>query len=215
MTATSTSGEVTIMPAAASDSAAVAEILADAFAQDEHTLKLLPEDNHPERLRRLFDNMISEAFAAGGHVWMAVDAESGARLGAALWEAPGKRAPKWLRFRHAPSYARVFGERLGEAFSTDQVAIEHRPMVPHWYLKDIGTATTARGRGVGAALLNHRLAEADATGVGAYLESSSRSNVGFYTRFGFIERSVIPAVGTTDLIGMWRHAVRTTAAAPV
>jgi GNAT superfamily N-acetyltransferase len=213
MTGIPSSDGICVLPAAASDRAAVTEILADAFATDEHTVKLLPDAKRPERLRRLFDNMIREAFAAGGHVWIAVDSASGQRLGAALWEAPGKKPPTWLRIAHAVSYVRVFGDRLGEAFSTDQVAIRHRPMVPHWYLKDIGTSPDARGRGVGAALLNHRLADADSGGIGAYLESSSRANVGFYSRFGFTERSVIPAVGTTDLIGMWREPVQQTSSA--
>lgn len=193
-----------ILPAARSDSAAAAQILADAFANDEHTVGLVPAENRPDRLRRLFAVMVSESFAAGGHVWLAVDTESRTPLGVALWEAPSATAPIQHKLVHALSYARVFGSRLLDAARTDHVADAHRPGVPHWYLKDLGTAPEARGTGVGSALLKHRLAAADATGTGSYLESSSRANVGYYRRFGFVERSEIPAVGTSDLIGMWR-----------
>lgn len=206
-----------VLPAARSDGATAAEILAAAFSRDEHTVGLLPSGDRRRRLHALFTLMVDEAFAAGGHVWLATEipacdgpatdgpSSDGPRvLGVALWEAPGHAPPVHHTVWHLPAYAAVFGRRLRDALRTDRAAAAHRPRVPHWYLKDLGTAPEARGRGVGAALLRHRITAADATGTGIYLESSSAANVGYYRRFGFVERSVVPASGTVDLVGMWR-----------
>ncbi|MFV0535113.1 MAG: GNAT family N-acetyltransferase [Cumulibacter sp.] len=196
--------ELSVIPAARSDSGAVADVLADAFAADEHTTRLLPTDNRASRLRRLFNVVVADTFASGGHAWLAVDVSDRAALGAALWEAPGARVPSWRTIINAPQFLHIFGKRALDAHRTDRSCEAHRPGVPHWYLKDIGTVTAGRGRGVGTALLTDRLSVADEQGVGVYLESSSRANVGYYRRFGFVERSVIPAYGTIELTGMWR-----------
>jgi ribosomal protein S18 acetylase RimI-like enzyme len=204
MTDKSSRDRIAVIPAASSDGARVARILADAFAADQHTVGLLPESDRPARLRRMFELVVNDSFAAGGHVWMAVDSAAGSLLGVAVWDAPGRTAPAARRLLSLSAYLRIFGPRVLDAVRTDRAAGAHRPKVPHWYLKDLGTTPEARGRGVGSALLRHRIADADRTGTGVYLESSSRENVGYYQRFGFIERSLIPAAGTTDLIGMWR-----------
>ncbi|WP_134324515.1 GNAT family N-acetyltransferase [Cumulibacter soli] len=198
------SEEFLVIPAARSDSGAVADVLADAFAADEHTTGLLPTDNRSARLRRLFNVAVADTFASGGNAWLAVDATDRSALGAALWEAPGAHVPTWRTVINAPQFLHIFGKRAFDAHRTDRSCEAHRPGVPHWYLKDIGTATAGRGRGVGTALLTHRLSVADEQRVGVYLESSSRANVGYYSRFGFVERSVIPAYGTIELTGMWR-----------
>jgi ribosomal protein S18 acetylase RimI-like enzyme len=55
----------------------------------------------------------------------------------------------------------------------------------HWYLEFIGTASSARGRGVGAALMADALARFDQMGLPVYLESSNPGNLRFYRRHGF------------------------------
>jgi GNAT superfamily N-acetyltransferase len=55
----------------------------------------------------------------------------------------------------------------------------------HLHLVFLAVAPGARGRGLGAALLGERLAEADAAGVPAYLEASSPRNLPLYERHGF------------------------------
>jgi ribosomal protein S18 acetylase RimI-like enzyme len=51
----------------------------------------------------------------------------------------------------------------------------------HWYLEFIGTSDSARGKGLGSALLEDGLSH----GVPTYLESSNPRNLGFYKRHGF------------------------------
>jgi GNAT superfamily N-acetyltransferase len=55
-----------------------------------------------------------------------------------------------------------------------------RPSEELWYLAGVGAVT--RGRGIGTALLRHRL---DVVTGPAYLESSKRENIPLYERFGF------------------------------
>lgn len=203
---------VVVVPASPADRTVVARVLAAAFSSDAHTLGLLPTGPTGTRLTRLFARMTAETFDAGGHVYLAVDAESGGTaddapalpLGAALWEPPGRTTPARSLLRGTPTYVRVFGRRLGDALRTEWSMERHRPGIPHWYLKAIGTPPGARGRGAGAALLAHGLARADADGIGTYLESSTPANLPLYRRFGFVERGRVPAPGTVPPIAMWR-----------
>lgn len=202
---------IRIVPVARAHRRAAAAVLASAFRNDPHVTGLLPARDRDRRLRGLFSVMISESWAAGGHAWMAVDAASGDPLGAALWEAPGSAVPRSHRALHLLPYMRIFGARTLYALDSDTAANAYRPKVAHWYLKDLGTAPHAQGRGVASALVRHRMAEADAAGVGAYLESSRRENVPFYERLGFVDRGQFPVRGTSPLTSMWRPPVSTAA----
>lgn len=193
--------DVLLRPASPSDEDAAARILAQAFATDE----LLPPGNRDDRLRDVFLASIRETFGAGGHVWLADDG-AGRLLGVALWDAPGRAPRRRDRALAVPRYVRAFGARITGAIRADAVSERHRPLVPHWYLRAIGTVPQARGTGVAGALLRDRLSAADSTGSAAYLESSSEANARYYGRFGFVPINRIPTPGSTAAIGMWRPA---------
>lgn len=55
-----------------------------------------------------------------------------------------------------------------------------------WYLSILGVSPERQGQGVGAALLQPTLAEADARGVPCYLETFGEHTLGFYRRVGFV-----------------------------
>lgn len=76
---------------------------------------------------------------------------------------------------------------------------------PHWYLSLLGTDPRAQGHGLGSAVLQPVLERCDVDGAGAYLESSKRRNLDFYSRFGFqvIGELKLPAGPTMWL--MWRE----------
>jgi ribosomal protein S18 acetylase RimI-like enzyme len=59
------------------------------------------------------------------------------------------------------------------------------PPEPLWYLSLLGVAPDRQGRGVGSALLTDWLADVDAAGGCAWLETSRARNVELYRRFGF------------------------------
>jgi len=69
----------------------------------------------------------------------------------------------------------------------------YRPAEPHWYLRDIAASPRARGRGVGSALLRHRLAVIDAGGrEPVFLEATSAGSRRLYERFGFRAVGTVP-----------------------
>jgi ribosomal protein S18 acetylase RimI-like enzyme len=59
------------------------------------------------------------------------------------------------------------------------------PTAPSWYLPQIAADPACQGRGLGSALLTHRLSLIDAEGTPAYLESSNPANIPLYRRHGF------------------------------
>lgn len=200
--------DVRVLPASPADRADAARLLAEAFSTDAHTVGLLPARGRERRLNSMFSLSISDTLRAGGHVWLARDADDDRLLGVAVWQAPGETRGTLSELGSAAGYLRVYGRRIRDAAVTYRVADEHRPRVPHWYLAAIGTDPSARGRGAASALIRHRLAAADARGHGTYLESSSPVNVPVYQRYGFVELGTIPARGTAPLIGMWRASER-------
>jgi len=68
---------------------------------------------------------------------------------------------------------------------------------PHWYLLAIGVDPLLQCKGIGSALLQTVLVEADQTGHPCYLESTSERNIAFYERHGFrvLRRGEIPGGG--------------------
>lgn len=100
----------------------------------------------------------------------------------ALWLPPGE---------HVDAEAgRVLGEvirpgDLANVFALFRQTGAYHPAEPHWYLPFIGVDCALQGRGYGSALLTRALADCDAQGTPAYLESSNERNVPLYERFGF------------------------------
>ena len=80
----------------------------------------------------------------------------------------------------------------------------HHPAAPHWYLWTLGVDPRLQSRGVGSALLRHKIAEIDAEGATAYLESSDPKNVPFYERHGFEATGVIQVRDLPPLTPMIR-----------
>jgi GNAT superfamily N-acetyltransferase len=80
-----------------------------------------------------------------------------------------------------------------------EVLRENHPASPHWYLATIGVEPALWGQGVGGALLTALLAQVDASGLGAYLETDAPDRAGFYRRFGFCEASQLRVHGVAVL----------------
>ena len=74
---------------------------------------------------------------------------------------------------------------LGRLAATMGLLAEHHPDRDHDYLATMGVAPGARGRGVGGALLEHRLAAAEGRRRPAYLEASTGASARLYARYGF------------------------------
>ena len=151
---------------------ALSALLADAFVDDAIMIWTTPGDGRLERIRTFFEWFDLRA-AASGWLWTV---DGGA--GVALWVPPGTEAE--------------FDELT---FSVDDAGPEYesfwawaeeaRPAEPHWYLDHLAVEASARGSGLGVALIEHGLALARADGAPAFLCTSRPDNVGFYERRGF------------------------------
>ncbi|MEU6300279.1 GNAT family N-acetyltransferase [Streptomyces erythrochromogenes] len=195
-----------IRPARPTESAAIAALLARAFADDPVMAWMVPAFDRERRIARYFRLAQRQQRPRPGGVRVAVTRD-GRLLGAALWSGPGCWKTSAVRELAAlPGYARVFGLRgMPRAGEVQNTMHEAHPDTPHWYLPTVGTDRELQGMGVGSALLRQQLAECDRLGQPAYLESSNITNIPFYEGLGFRVTGEIrlPGGGPT-LWPMWR-----------
>eukprot|EP00769_Ergobibamus_cyprinoides_P002176 gnl/Ergobibamus_cyprinoides/328.p1 GENE.gnl/Ergobibamus_cyprinoides/328~~gnl/Ergobibamus_cyprinoides/328.p1 ORF type:complete len:527 (-),score=104.26 gnl/Ergobibamus_cyprinoides/328:52-1569(-) len=73
----------------------------------------------------------------------------------------------------------------------------HKRVVPepHYYIWQICADASARGQGLGSAIMSFVTTAADITDTWAYLENSKADNLTFYARHGFLPCGKIPAFG--------------------
>ncbi len=76
----------------------------------------------------------------------------------------------------------------------------HHPQGPNWYIATLGVEPERWGSGTGAALLADFVAQVDAAGSGAYLETDRRELAGFYGRAGFRVEQEIEVLGVPVLL---------------
>lgn len=141
----------------------------------------------------MFRALATHLHAADGCADVAVD--PGGVVGAALWDPPGHRLSLGQALVGASRLLAAMGPsgfRRGAMLET--AFARARPAEGLWYLAQLGAVTP--GRGIGTALLEHRLAHI--TGP-AYLESSNQRNLALYERFGFtvIQELSLPDGGPT------------------
>lgn len=94
---------------------------------------------------------------------------------------------------------------LKRAIKAGELMAHHHPSEPHMYLFTIGTRSSARGTGLGKALLAPVLAACDRQGIACYLENSNPVNHSYYALHGFETREIFACgEGGPPLEGMWR-----------
>ena len=120
----------------------------------------------------------------------------------AMWLPPGVETdPAAIEALDMPS------SEEGDAILAELRAemARHHPEAPHWYLWAIAADPRLQGKGLGSALLKHRLALCDARGETAYLESSAPHNVPLYERHGFEVLGVIQVRDVPPITPMVRR----------
>lgn len=159
--------------------------LAAAFATDPLLSYFVRKDSkRPIALQDFFQLMLAEQIAEGVFVDIA---EEGAAV--AVWYAPGRHvATEGLgaQLRLAPRFLRITGwRRLLRGLQVGGLMDKIHPKEPCYYLQFLGCHPESQGRGLGSALLKHRLAIIDAESASAYLETAQPNNLPLYLRHGF------------------------------
>jgi GNAT superfamily N-acetyltransferase len=177
------SSSAAVRLATADDVTGMADALALGF-EDDPMMQWLFGDEPPRPVKYL-----RPFFAHGGrrHLKHPTVYTVDGHRGAAYWDPPGHWKTSYLSMVGlVPTMIRGMGRRVVKALpglgDMEEVHAEHPD---HYYLAALGTRPDRRGEGVGAALMAPVLAECDARGLGAYLESSKESNIPYYQRYGF------------------------------
>ncbi|MCX4669048.1 GNAT family N-acetyltransferase [Streptomyces sp. NBC_01381] len=161
------------------DAQLVSRTLARAFGDDPMMRWFFPEDASREAgLGRYFTTLFTRQYARHG-VCERTDAA------AAFWVAPEGQEKAVPDAETIQELQDILGDRAGLFRDAVEAAAEHGPKEAHWYLAVIGADPAARGQGHGSVLLRSGLAQADASGLPVYLESSKPSNIPVYEHFGF------------------------------
>jgi GNAT superfamily N-acetyltransferase len=205
-TVSSRGGSPAVRTARRDEAALIGEVLADAFAEDPVFAWLMPPQlrNRDTRLRTFFTSMSRGYLRGGKPCYLTGDGSA-----AALWARPGAWAmPVSQIMLEAAPNGLALRRNLFRALRT-QLQIERlhaRQSAPHWYLGYLGARRDRQGQGLGTQLLREVLADLDATGVPAYLESSNERNLPLYERNGFRVVGELPALGRGPTIWrMWRE----------
>ncbi|CAH0990644.1 hypothetical protein SIN8267_00738 [Sinobacterium norvegicum] len=129
--------------------------------------------------------------------------------GATLWQGPGQHVKEAVEFKAIWRGLKRFGlGTLIKLLRVDAVLSKQHPNKPHYYLFAIATAVDARGSGIGSALMQKTLRQADEAGIGCYLENSKSKNLAFYQGHGFkVIREFQPLKGSPTMYLMWREPI--------
>lgn len=173
-----------IREAVPGDRAAVAAMLARAFADDPAMSYIFPDPrDRARRMPRLFALLFDED--AGGLRLVDDDAHA-----ATLWQRPGTAAPSVpTLLRRAVPLVGALGTALPRALRVADALDVHAPPGPHWYLHVAGVEPARQGAGLGGASIREGLARVAGDGVPAYLETATARNIGLYRSLGFVVTS--------------------------
>ena len=166
----------------------VAALLGRVFSTESMVTWAFPPDEDMVRVTERFFGAFHRAAEPDGWLWVVGDARVD---GMAMWVPPDPDG------RYASLLAAIDDEvselagALKPRYDTFWDWVEaHRPPQPHWYLEHIAVDAERRGRGLGRALIEHGLRQAEAAGAPAWLVTSKPGNVPMYERFGFeVERA--------------------------
>lgn len=182
-------------------SEAATSVITLAFATDPIARWTYPD---PDQYLNYFPRFI-KAFAGRsfeeGTAYLAPDF-----AGAALWLKPGVEPDEDELL--GLIWESTSSEVQKDLFPIFEQMAQFHPTYPHWYLPMFGVEPSRQGSGVGSALLQHSLANCDADGLPAYLESSSPKNIPLYERFGFEQIGVIRSGDAPPMFPMLRKPQR-------
>lgn len=187
-----------VIVAEAQDADRVLAVLALAFADDPANRWLFSEAAEYLEHFPTFARALGGAAIHSGTAHVTADYS-----GAALWLDPDA-GPDEQALERLIAHA-VAPEKRDDMATVIEAMGKHHPAEPHWYLPFIGVEPMRRNRGLGTALLRKQLAECDAAGLSAYLESTNPRNRPLYERHGFEAVAEIRAGSCPPIVPMLRR----------
>jgi GNAT superfamily N-acetyltransferase len=180
----------------------VTDLFTLAFRDDPTWSWAFPDPERRQEHHRLWWGLYMNSALPYGWVWMADDGGA-----ASLWIPPGQpELSQHDEARVEPLLRQLIGPHADNVLVLlDRFESHHPRDRPHYYLSLLGTHPDHRGHGKGMALLAANLAQIDAAGFPAYLESSNRANDHRYERLGFVQIGEFAAPhGGPSVACMWR-----------
>ncbi len=162
-------------------------VLARAFHDDPFWCWILPDESRRARVLPWFMGVWARYCNRHGEVYASGDKIEGV----AVWLPPGKFPPSQAGTMLAgmilvPLRFGLAKHRLFTKASEYMDRLHARDVPgPHWFLATLGVDPPRQSQGLGSALLQPALTQADRDGLPAYLETQSEKNVAFYQRHGF------------------------------
>lgn len=178
----------------------VLEVVGRAFFDDPVATYLFPDERGRVEKFAAMSGLAIDAFGDSALVLT-----NDAVQGAAIWQRPSpQRGGTWAQLRMGWRMFALTRRRFGRAMRLGEAMSTHHPKEPHYYLATLATDPVHQGRGIGSALMQPILERCDKERLPAYLESSKRENIPFYTRHGFEVTGEIEVPGGPRLWPMLR-----------
>lgn len=192
-----------IRPARPDEAPACIDTLVAGFVQDPGVRWMYPD------LQQYQENFPRFARAFGGRAFAHGTADRIDDAAVALWLPPGVQPDEAALVNLIE--ASVPARDHAAVFALFEDMGRYHPREPHWHLTLIATHPTHQRRGLGAALLRHRLAACDRDGVLAYLEATSAASMPLYARHGFEALGAIAQGNSPTIVPMLRKPRRVSA----
>jgi GNAT superfamily N-acetyltransferase len=186
-----------IRRAASDNAAAVAELIATAFAPLAAVAWLVPDPaDRPRILPANFRILVDHALEYG-HIDLIDEAPA-----AAVWFTRTGPLPEPADYeRRLATACAPWTDRF---HVLDALFEKNHPDQPHHHLAFLAVHPGRQGDGLGSALLHHHHASLDDTATPAYLEASSQRSRDLYLRHGYERREPFALPDGTPFWPMWR-----------
>lgn len=176
------------------DLASVARTLGAAFQDDPAFSWIISDPAKRRAMMPRFFAVMAEQSWRHGEVLSSED-----RTAASLWFPAGEvRDGVFSSLKDNVRLLAQFGRALPRGLMVaEELHKRHPHPQPYSYLRYVGVAPEAQGKGWGGAIIRHGIARAAEKGRGVLLETATKSNVAIYTRLGFevVEEWRVPGNG--------------------
>jgi GNAT superfamily N-acetyltransferase len=192
--------------ARAGDLGRASQVLGEAFADYPWTRWTVDPDNHQERITQLQFLALENLGLAFGDVWLSC--LEGTIQSVAVWMDSAVLVPASVYRAMDLVVAQLEGSRHDASLAAEREIAGWRPAQRHFTLAVLGTSPARQREGLGARTLMPGLTTADRQGAGSFLETSSVSNLAFYSTFGFevVDHKRLEGAGP-DVWAMYREPV--------